>query len=212
MPGPYKFWVLAKQLVKYAQYHRQYKAYYGTGLDPLPNTTLDQTMWQMATEDAHQVMSEGTSSGGNILYSLVMGGAEAANVFYQAIVATDSDAAIAYAYTHASNDSLNEETNSQFSIIDWTGYPDGYPKPAGPFRLLDGEEYITARRLANQTNAILHKQNPTLDGFQIHEIHPIKFGGSPTDLSNKIPLSPSIHNEFNRYWYRIQLQVQSFNQ
>lgn len=115
MPGLYKFWVLAKQLVKYAQCPRQYKAYYGTGLDPLPNTTLDQTMWQMAIEDAHQVMSEGTSTGGNILYSLVMGGAEAATVFYQAIVATDSDASIAYTYTKGANDSLNEETNSQFS-------------------------------------------------------------------------------------------------
>jgi hypothetical protein len=39
-----------------------------------------------------------------------------------------------------------------FSIGDWTGYPDYVPKPDGPFRLLQGEEYKSARKAANRAN------------------------------------------------------------
>ncbi len=36
-----------------------------------------------------------------------------------------------------------------FSIIDWTGYPEHLPKPKGPFRLLQKQEYKAARRSAD---------------------------------------------------------------
>jgi hypothetical protein len=39
-----------------------------------------------------------------------------------------------------------------FSITDWSGYPAGVPKPTGPFRLVEGAEYDTARAAANQAN------------------------------------------------------------
>jgi len=80
-----------------------------------------------------------------------------------------------------------------FSVFDWKGYPAGGAKPNGPFKLLQGAEYESARNAANKANAAIHKANPQLKGQQIHELHPVKFGRSPTDMSNKIPLTPAQH-------------------
>lgn len=87
-------------------------------------------------------------------------------------------------------------------IKDWTGYPDA-PKPEGPFKIIDGVEYDDARQLANSTNAKLHKEYSHLDGLQIHEMHPVKFGGSPTDIDNKIALTQKEHSEFTKFWNKI---------
>jgi hypothetical protein len=86
-----------------------------------------------------------------------------------------------------------------FQIINWTGYPEG-EIPSGPFIMLEGEEYNAARKLANNVNASLHKQNSSYDGMQIHEIHPIKFGGSPTGQDNKIILTPPEHIAYTNFW------------
>ena len=91
-----------------------------------------------------------------------------------------------------------------FSIFNWDGYPIGGIKPTGPFRLLEGAEYTTARNLANKTNAALHRTNPQLKGLQIHEVHPVKFGGSPTSMSNKLFLTPQQHRLYNTFWFKIQ--------
>ncbi len=91
--------------------------------------------------------------------------------------------------------------NGSFSVNDWTGYPAGGIKPTGPFRLLKGAEYDAARKLANATNKALRKANPAkFKGLHIHEIHPVKFGGSPTDLSNKIFLKPAEHSRYTTFW------------
>jgi hypothetical protein len=88
-----------------------------------------------------------------------------------------------------------------FSVFNWKGYPAGGIKPTGPFRLLEGAEYTSARNLANSTNAAMRRANPEMfKGLQIHEIHPVKFGGSPTDLSNKIFLTPSQHAQYTNFW------------
>lgn len=93
----------------------------------------------------------------------------------------------------------------QFSIRNWDGYPAGVPKPAAELRLLRGAEYDDARAAANQANAALRRANPeAYRGKQIHEIHPIKFGGSPTDPANKIALTPQEHYRFNAFWMRQQ--------
>ncbi|UZQ52274.1 HNH endonuclease signature motif containing protein [Clostridium kluyveri] len=39
--------------------------------------------------------------------------------------------------------------------------------------------------------------------MQIHEVHPVKFGGSPTDISNKIPLTPKEHAQYTTWWNRL---------
>jgi hypothetical protein len=68
------------------------------------------------------------------------------------------------------------------------------PRPSGPFRVLEGEEYQTARRAANETNAAIRAEHGLEEtGEHIHEIHPVKFGGSPTDPANKMLLPASEH-------------------
>ncbi|WP_437813338.1 RHS repeat-associated core domain-containing protein [Sorangium sp. So ce1078] len=95
-----------------------------------------------------------------------------------------------------------------FSIVDWTGYPAGAPRPSGPFRLLSGAEYAEARSAANYANQALHAADPTLRGLQIHEITPVKFGGNPTDLSNKIAVTQAEHAPLTTFWNRIRIHVE----
>jgi RHS repeat-associated protein len=89
--------------------------------------------------------------------------------------------------------------------IDWSTYPQHpmVPKPEGPFRILEGAEYETARAQANAANRALHQANPSLQGFNIHEIHPVKFGGSPTDITNKVALTPIEHAQFTSWWNEV---------
>lgn len=96
----------------------------------------------------------------------------------------------------------NTVKTGEFFIDDWNGYPDA-PKPDGPFRILEGTEYTDARNLANKTNANIHRNRPDLKGTQIHEMHPVKFGGSPTDMDNKIALSPKEHAKYTAFWNKV---------
>ena len=89
--------------------------------------------------------------------------------------------------------------SGEFSISNWDGYPNG-PKPSGPFRVVNGEEYQNARSAAYSANRAIHQANPNLKGMQIHEIQPVKFGGSPTDPTNKIALKPAEHMQYTNWW------------
>jgi len=95
----------------------------------------------------------------------------------------------------------------EFSISNWNQYPSNLPKPNGPFRLIEGIEYNMARSTANNANQTLHRTNPLLKGLHIHEIHPVKFGGSPTDINNKIFLSPTEHFKATAWWNKIRNQI-----
>ena len=92
------------------------------------------------------------------------------------------------------------KVSGEFEINDWTGYPNELPKPKGPFRILEGDEYDQARNQADNINKKIHKNRPDLAGTQIHEMHPVKFGGSPTDIDNKIALSPKKHMKYTMFW------------
>ena len=94
--------------------------------------------------------------------------------------------------------------DGEFSIINWENYPEKLPQPEGPFRLIQGDEYDAARATANRANQSIHAADPSLKGMQIHEIQPVKFDGSPTDISNKIPLSPLEHAGATTWWRMIQ--------
>ena len=94
--------------------------------------------------------------------------------------------------------------DGSFSISDWSGYPEGLPRPVGPFRLLEGSEYQAARSAANMANRAMHAADPTLESLQIHEIQPVKFGGCPTDPLNKIPLTPAEHAQVTAWWNQLQ--------
>lgn len=97
-----------------------------------------------------------------------------------------------------------------FSISDWSGYPAGVPKPKGPFRLVTGDEYTAARAAADRANRKMRREMG-LKGMDVdvHEIQPVKFGGSPTDPSNKVILPKSTHLQANSFWYRLQVDLES---
>ena len=95
-----------------------------------------------------------------------------------------------------------------FSISSWKGYPDSIPKPTGPFRLLEGAEYDAARAQANAANRAMHAADESLGGWQLHEIQPVKFGGSPTDIANKMPLPAGAHSEVTNWWNALQRSLE----
>jgi hypothetical protein len=93
----------------------------------------------------------------------------------------------------------------------YDGYPAGALQPTGPVRLLSGEEYTAAREAASAANDAAHAADPTLKGLQIHEVTPVKFGGSPTDFSNKIALTQAEHSPISTWWFRLQRYVEGVN-
>ena len=75
--------------------------------------------------------------------------------------------------------------------------------------LLTGEAYKEARKAANKANAALHAADPAkYAGKQIHEIIPVKFGGSPTDIANKIALTPAEHAKFTTFWNKLMRDLE----
>ena len=99
------------------------------------------------------------------------------------------------------------EANAEgtFSILDdtFSSYPDQViPRPKGPFRLLEGEEKEAARKAANTANQAMRRADPAAyAGKEIHEIHPVKFGGSPTDPQNKVALEAGVHRTLVTPWW-----------
>lgn len=101
--------------------------------------------------------------------------------------------------------------SGEFSIIDWSGYPPGRPVPSGPFRLLGDAEYEAAKAAKQAANNTLRGKfakffNRTW--ADIHEPHPVKFGGDPVDLANKEILSPPEHWKVTAWWNDLQRWVQ----
>jgi filamentous hemagglutinin len=94
--------------------------------------------------------------------------------------------------------------DGSFSITNWSGYPAGLPKPTGPFRLLKDFEYAAARRAADRANRAMRRADSRLQGLHIHEVQPVKFGGSPIDPLNKILLTPAEHRAVTAWWYQLQ--------
>jgi RHS repeat-associated protein len=96
-----------------------------------------------------------------------------------------------------------------FSIVDWKGYPVGIPKPEGPFRLVNRTEYDAARKAADSANnAIRKEQGLAGKPVDIHEVQPVKFGGSPTDPSNKLVVPRDLHRqEVTPWWNRVQKDI-----
>ncbi|EEE35103.1 putative filamentous hemagglutinin [Rhodobacteraceae bacterium KLH11] len=94
-----------------------------------------------------------------------------------------------------------------FSVSDWKGYPNGVPRPpeGTTYRLLTRTEYNDARKLANNTNRKLRKEWNVSADHQIHEIVPVKYGGSPTDPANKIVIPKSLHEkQVTPWWNKLQ--------
>jgi YD repeat-containing protein len=93
-----------------------------------------------------------------------------------------------------------------FSISDWSAYPAGVARPQGPFRIVEGAEYDAARAAANKANATIRREQELVgQSVDVHEIQPVKFGGSPTDPTNKVILPRDIHRQQVTPWWN-QLQ------
>ncbi|NEN76603.1 hypothetical protein F9B74_09830 [Pelistega sp. NLN82] len=111
------------------------------------------------------------------------------------------------------NKDINRRHNStrEFSVVDWEGYPDGIPKPDGPFRLLGDNEYDEVRKTANTINSQLRKQWGIIGkDVDIHEVNPIKFGGSPSDINNKIVIPRELHRkEVTPWWNKLQKDIEN---
>jgi hypothetical protein len=102
--------------------------------------------------------------------------------------------------------------DGSFSVVDWSNYPTYLPQPTGPFRLLSDSEYWAARSAADKANRALRSANPlAYKDMDIHEIHPFKFGGSPTDPANKIVLPRHDHRRVTAWWRQLQLSIEKAN-
>lgn len=55
----------------------------------------------------------------------------------------------------------------------------------------------------------MHQADPGLKGLEIHEIKPVKWGGSPTDPANKAFLTFTEHKAFTSWWRRMQAIVEA---
>lgn len=76
---------------------------------------------------------------------------------------------------------------------------------------MTGAEYSSARATANSANRAAHDIDPSLKGLQVHEITPVKFGGDPADLSNKIGVTQAEHAPMTKFWNSLQKWVEEMN-
>jgi len=91
----------------------------------------------------------------------------------------------------------------------WETFPEGVPRPTGPINLIDGAAYDTARQAANNFNRGLSRRfglGPA--DYEVHEIAPVKFGGSPTALSNKVGLLDTVHSQVTAWFGRLQRLIE----
>jgi RHS repeat-associated protein len=129
-----------------------------------------------------------------------------------ASVASDATATAAEVDRVVGGASGSQALDGSFSIWKWEGYPEELPRPPGPFRLLFGEEYETARAAANKANNLLRKEYElTHTGLEIHEIQPVKFNGDPIHIENKTLLLEDFHRELvTPWWNKIQLDIEPY--
>ena len=91
----------------------------------------------------------------------------------------------------------------------WTDFPAGVPRPTGPISLLEGEAYDAARASANSFNRSMSRRFGLGSAdYEIHEIVPVKFGGSPTGMSNKVGLLDTLHSEVTTWFGRLQRLIE----
>ncbi|OEE54085.1 hypothetical protein [Vibrio splendidus] len=75
--------------------------------------------------------------------------------------------------------------------------------------MLEGDEYNAARKAANAANRKIRRQNNlTGQSVDVHEVQPVKFGGSPTDAANKVILDRTLHRQqVTPFWNKLQKDV-----
>ena len=106
-----------------------------------------------------------------------------------------------------------DEEKGTFIIKDWSDYPDDYvpvPDQNKVWTFLEGDEYNSARDSANIFNRNMRAADPYYanNGLEIHEIEPVKMGGSPTDINNKTAIQSQVHRRYvTPWWNKIRDEV-----
>ena len=106
-----------------------------------------------------------------------------------------------------------DEEKGTFIIKDWSDYPDDYvpvPDQNKVWTFLEGDEYNSARDSANIFNRNMRAADPYYanNGLEIHEIEPVKMGGSPTDINNKTAIQSQVHRRYvTPWWSKIRDEV-----
>lgn len=91
----------------------------------------------------------------------------------------------------------------------WETFPSGVPRPTGAINLIYGVEYdaaVAAKTAANRPLSRGFDLGPA--GYDVHEIVPVKFGGSPTDLANKVGLPRPLHRQTTTWFNRLQAVIE----
>jgi hypothetical protein len=95
-----------------------------------------------------------------------------------------------------------------FSILDVSTFPIEGIVPRTGLRLLPDAEYQVAHAAAKAANKVVRREaariGADLAGMHVHEIHPVKFGGSPTELANKVLIPEALHIEVTQWWNSLQ--------
>ena len=99
-----------------------------------------------------------------------------------------------------------DKDKGTFIIKDWSDYPDDYvpvPDKNKIWTFLEGDDYTEARDAANVFNRNLRSSDShySNNGLEIHEIEPVKMGGSPTDLNNKVAIQSQAHRRYVTPWW-----------
>lgn len=55
---------------------------------------------------------------------------------------------------------------------------------------------------------LMHRADSARRGLDIHEIQPVKFGGSPVNPANKIPLTRQQHSLVTTWWNQLQRSME----
>lgn len=106
-----------------------------------------------------------------------------------------------------------DEEKGTFIIKDWSDYPDDYvpvPDQNKVWTFLEGDEYNSARDSANIFNRNMRAADPYYanNGLEIHEIEPVKMGGSQTDINNKTAIQSQVHRRYvTPWWNKIRDEV-----
>ena len=125
------------------------------------------------------------------------------------------DAAMREAFESGSSSIVEivDEEKGTFIIKDWSDYPDDYvpvPDQNKVWTFLEGDEYNSARDSANIFNRNMRAADPYYanNGLEIHEIEPVKMGGSPTDINNKTAIQSQVHRRYvTPWWNKIRDEV-----
>ena len=93
----------------------------------------------------------------------------------------------------------------------YLAYPAGRTRPVGPVELIPEAEYEAAKWQKVAANQQLREQHANFfdtTWADIHEPHPIRFGGHPTDMANKEILHPPDHWEVTAWWNALQRWIE----